>query len=56
MTPEQLQAMALMRMEIRELQRQNTLLQRILADHSATQAALWEAVRIATAKKVQKRA
>jgi len=51
MTPAELQTMALMRIEIKDLQRQNTILQRIAADQSATMAALWEAMQIATAKK-----
>jgi hypothetical protein len=55
MTPEQLQAIVLMRMEMRELQRQNTLLQRCLAQVSADQAAMWELLRVVGAlKKVQK--
>lgn len=51
MTPAELQTLTIMRMEIKDLQRQNTLLQRIAADQSATMAALWEALRLATAKK-----
>jgi hypothetical protein len=51
MTPEQLQLMALMRMEIKDLQRQNTLLQRCLAQVSADQAAAWELLRVLGALK-----
>lgn len=51
MTPNELQQLALMRMEIKDLQRHNTLLQRIAADQSAHMVAMWEALRVATAKK-----
>jgi hypothetical protein len=54
MTPEQLQLMALMRMEIKDLQRQNTLLQRCLAQVSADQAAVWELLRVQGALKNNK--
>lgn len=54
MTPEQLQLMALMRMEIKDLQRQNTLLQRCLAQVSADQAAVWELLRVQGALKKHK--
>ncbi len=55
MTPEDLQRMALMRMELKDLQRQNTLLQRCLAQVSADQAAVWELLRVVGAlKKKQK--
>jgi hypothetical protein len=54
MTPEQLQAMALMRMEMKDLQRQNTLLQRCLAQVSADQVAMWELLRVVGALKKSK--
>ena len=41
-----------MRREIKELRRHSNLMQRILADQSATMAALWEALRVATANKI----
>jgi hypothetical protein len=46
--------MALMRMEIKDLQRQNTLLQRCLAQVSADQAAVWELLRVQGALKKHK--
>ena len=55
MTPEDLQRLALMRMEMRDLQRQNTLLQRCLAQVSADQAAMWELLRVVGALKKLKK-
>ena len=51
MTHDEIQQIALMRMEIRDLQRQNTLLQRCLAQVSSDQVAMLESLRIACAKK-----
>ena len=45
-----------MRKEINELRRQSTLLQRIAAEQSAQMEAMWEALQIASAKKVQNNA
>ena len=55
MTPEDLQRLALMRMEMRDLQRQNTLLQRCLAQVSADQSAMWELLRVVGALKKLKK-
>ena len=54
MTVEEMQSLALIRMELRDLQRQNTLLQRCLAQVSADQAATWELLRILGALKKNK--
>ena len=54
-TPEDLQRLALMRMEMRDLQRQNTLLQRCLAQVSADQSAMWELLRVVGALKKLKK-
>jgi FtsZ-binding cell division protein ZapB len=55
MTPQELQTMALMRMEIKELQRQNTLLQRCIAQLSADQTAMWDLLRVVGALKKSKK-
>jgi hypothetical protein len=55
MTHDEIQQIALMRMEICDLQRQNTLLQRCLAQVSSDQVAMLELLRIACSKKNTKR-
>lgn len=54
MTHDEIQQIALMRMEICDLQRQNTLLQRCLAQVSSDQVAMLELLRIACSKKIQR--
>lgn len=55
MTVAELQQVAALRVEVADLQRQNTLLQRCLARVSADQAAMWELLRVVGAlKKVKK--
>ena len=54
MTRSEINQLAAMRAELSDLQRQNTLLQRCLAQVSADQVAMWELLRIACAKKIQR--
>lgn len=57
MTRAEIQQIAAMRAELSDLQRQNTLLQRCLAQVSADQVAMWELLRVVGAlKKVKKSA
>ena len=50
-TSQELQQVAALRVEVRDLQRQNTLLQRCLAQIAVEQTAMWELLRITAAKK-----
>lgn len=57
MTVAEIQQIAALRVEVADLQRQNTLLQRCLAQVSADQVAMWELLRVVGAmKKVKKNA
>ena len=54
MTIQEIQQIAALRVEVADLQRQNTLLQRCLAQVSADQVAIWELLRVAGALKKSK--
>lgn len=54
MTRAEIQQIAAIRAELSDLQRQNTLLQRCLAQVSSDQVAMLELLRIACAKKIRR--